>query len=132
MMEEQEDEDEYSLDNESSDEIFNPFIEGKKRPKKRKYKSKKEKEIDAENSLIFWRAVLKSVTGRREIWELLDSAKAFDDRFGCGPNGFPNAQATWFHAGEKAFGLKFYYKMMAIDPESIILMHKENDPRIMK
>lgn len=113
------------------------FSEEKKKTKRKPYKTQKEKEtqakIDEENALNFWRAVLTNPTGRREIWNILQNdTKAFEDRFGCGPNGFPNPEASWFHAGEKAVGMRFYIKLMSIDPQSIVLMHSENDHRVMK
>ena len=36
--------------------------------------------------------------GRQEMWGLLQAAHAFEERFACGPNGFPQVEATWFHA----------------------------------
>lgn len=77
----------------------------------------------------FWRAVLASETGRREIWGLLASAHTFEERFACGPNGFPQVEATYFHAGEQAFGQRFYQTLLILDLEGVRAMHAENDHR---
>lgn len=111
---------------------YDPFSESEEKPKRKSHKTAKQKKLDAENSLYFWKAILTSVVGRREIWGMLIDTKAFDDTFGCSPNGSTSEQETWFHLGKKSYGMKFYYKMMAINPEAIVAMHKENDPRVMK
>jgi hypothetical protein len=111
---------------------YEPFSEEEKKPRKRSHKTAKQKKLEEENSLNFWKTVLRSVTGRREMWGIFIKTKAFDDTFGCSPNGTSNDQETFFHLGKKSFGLKFYYELMAIDPEAIVAMHKENDPRVMK
>lgn len=83
-------------------------------------------------STVFWsRVVLSDPVGRREVWRLLQDAHTFETRFACGPNGFPQGDATWFHAGEQDFGLRLYQKLLALDPVLVMTMHKENDPRFM-
>jgi hypothetical protein len=51
----------------------------------------------------FWQRVFADPVGRREVWRLLQAGHCFEERFACGPNGFPQTEATWFHAGEQAF-----------------------------
>jgi hypothetical protein len=80
----------------------------------------------------FWRDVLSTEVGRREIWRLLADAHAFEERFACGPNGFPQPEATWFHAGEQAFGLRFYLTLQQRARELVMQMHDEFDPRFPK
>lgn len=77
----------------------------------------------------FWNGVLSHEVGRREIWRLLNDAHAFEERFACGPNGFPQPEATWFHAGEQAFALRFYHTLAARARDLVLLMHDENDSR---
>ncbi len=80
----------------------------------------------------FWKGVLASETGRRIIWGLLQDAGTFQERFACGPNGFPQVEATWFHAGSQAFGLRLYQSLAVIDRSGLFQMHDENDPRFAK
>lgn len=61
-------------------------------------------DIEKRDSDRFWRAVFASKTGRREMYALLRDCKAFDSTFACGPNGFPQAEATWFAWGEASWG----------------------------
>lgn len=80
----------------------------------------------------FWRRVFADPIGRREMWLLLQSLHTFEERFACGPNGFPQPEATWFHAGEQAFGLRLYQSWMLIDRPGVFQMHDECDPRLQK
>lgn len=77
----------------------------------------------------FWRKVLADPVGRREVWGLLTAGHAFDTQFACGPNGFPQVEATWFKAGEQAFALRFYHTLCKIDHANVFLMHDEHDAR---
>lgn len=80
-------------------------------------------------ALEFWRGVFGSEVGRREIWALLLSAHTFEERFACGPNGFPQPEATWFQAGEQAFGQRLYQSWSRDHRAAVLLMHDENDAR---
>jgi hypothetical protein len=80
----------------------------------------------------FWRKVLDSEIGRREVWNLLSDAHAFDTRFACGPNGFPQPEHTWFLAGGQDFGQRLYQKLLVIDLANVTTMHIEHDPRFVK
>lgn len=83
----------------------------------------------------FWRRTLADPVGRREIWRLLageGGAHVFEERFAVGPNGFPQTEATWFAAGEQAFGLRLYQHLMRIDRAGVFLMHDEHDQRFAK
>jgi hypothetical protein len=75
-----------------------------------------------------WHAMLASPIGRREIWRLLNDAGTFKTAFACGPNGFPQPESTWFQAGIKDFGERFY-RTLARDHRALVLqMHSEQDP----
>jgi hypothetical protein len=80
----------------------------------------------------FWRGVLSTPEGRREIWGILESASTFTERFACGPNGAPQPEATWFKAGEQSFGLRLYLKLQFIGREAVWKMHDECDSRYAK
>lgn len=78
--------------------------------------------------ILFWRSCLASAIGRRVLWDLLNNqCHIFEDRFACGPNGFPQPQATWFHAGENAIGMRLYRTLLRNDIHGVTLMHREND-----
>ncbi len=79
----------------------------------------------------FWEGVFGHPVGRREMWLLLAAAKPFDPSFQCGPNGFPQPEATWFIAGQQALGLRMYQTWLSKFPLLVMEMHKENDPRFM-
>lgn len=77
----------------------------------------------------FWKAVLSTEIGRREIWALINDAGTFGARFGVGPNGFPNDHQTWFNAGQQEFGQRWYQFLLVLDPDGVRKMLIENDPR---
>jgi hypothetical protein len=85
-----------------------------------------------EEAVGFWTDALKTQIGRREIWKLLQSAHTFEDRFACGPNGFPQVEATWFQAGEKAFGQRLWLSLQRYDLAGVLQMHSEHDDRLGK
>lgn len=87
------------------------------------------RELRQRESDGFWRLVLGSTVGRRELWGLLAAAHTFDTVFACGPTGFPQSEATWFKAGEQQFGLRLYQSWLRLSPELVALMHAENDVR---
>lgn len=79
-----------------------------------------------EEAADFWRRALGSEVGRRELWGVLQSAHAFEERFACGPNGFPQPEATWFEAGQQALGFRLYLSWVRLDPSGVALMMQEN------
>jgi hypothetical protein len=88
--------------------------------------------LEATEGAKFWRGCLATKVGRRELWRILQSAHAFETKFACGPNGFPQSEATWFARGEQDLGLRIFFSWQRIDPESVLLMQQENDPRFVK
>lgn len=77
----------------------------------------------------FWVGVFSSEVGRREIWGILSEAHAFEERMACGPNGFPQPEATWLEAGKQAFGLQLYFSWLKLARDGVNRMHDENDRR---
>lgn len=77
----------------------------------------------------FWKAVLKDRIGRRTIWGLLQAGHVFETKFACGPNGFPQSEATWYAKGEQDFALRLYHNLLRLDLTGVHLMHSEHDPR---
>jgi hypothetical protein len=77
----------------------------------------------------FWEGVFSTEIGRAQMWELLQQAGTFEDRFGVGPNGFPQPEASWFHMGARSLGLRLFQTWSAFSREGVMLMQDENDPR---
>jgi hypothetical protein len=77
----------------------------------------------------FWQGVFANPVGRAEMWQILQQAGTFDDRFGVGPNGFPQPEASWFHMGARSLGLRLFQSWSAIAREGVFLMQDEHDPR---
>lgn len=87
---------------------------------------------EAKERAAFWRAVLADKTGRREVWNLIAGAQwghAFNTSFACGPNGFPQPEATWFAAGAQDLALRLYHDLLLIAPDGTLAMHREHDGR---
>ena len=79
--------------------------------------------------IIFWRSLLSAPIGRKVLWDFLNAqCHIFEDRFACGPSGFPDQQATWFHAGEKSVGMRLYRTLLRTDLDGVREMHREYDP----
>ena len=83
--------------------------------------------LDKENERNFWKRSLADPVGRRAIWDILTSLGTFEDKYGVGPNGFPNPESTWAAYGQKSFGLRFYRTLMLADREGVGRMHDECD-----
>lgn len=77
----------------------------------------------------FWQGVFSNPTGRREMWAILQQAGTFEDRFGVGPNGFPQPEQSWFHMGQRSLGLRLFLSWQALARDGVILMQDEHDPR---
>lgn len=90
------------------------------------------KRQDAKHADDFWRRNLATADDRRFLWGFLVSLHTFEQRFACGPSGFPQPEATWFHAGEQDVGLRLYRTWMRTAPDLLQLMHAENDPAFAK
>ncbi len=85
--------------------------------------------LKARESDRWWTSVLSTELGRREIWRVLESAGWNRTPFACGPNGFPQPEATWFQAGQQEFAWRLFFSLQRIAPELTLLMQQENDSR---
>lgn len=92
----------------------------------------REAERQEREKQAFWKAVFANPVGRREMWAILNESHAFEERFACGPNGFPQVEATWFHAGEQSLGQRLYQSWVILDRAGVFLMQDEHDPRFPK
>lgn len=85
----------------------------------------------------FWRTVLGSVVGRREMWTIIaglpgTGLHAFNPDFGTSPLGFNDPNAAWYQRGQQDYGLKLYHELFVRSPALVLQMHTENDPRFKK
>lgn len=95
--------------------------------RQKRFKKKADRE-----AFEFWSAIFATDVGRREMWKLLQEAHPFEIRYGCGPNGFPDQQATWAALGEQLLGIRIYQTWQHLYPEGVRLMLAESDPRFTK
>ncbi|HQT65359.1 MAG TPA: hypothetical protein PLO16_12685 [Acidocella sp.] len=91
--------------------------------------SRRRAAFDKQNADGFWHRVFADPVGRAEMWKLLTACHTFEERFACGPSGFPQPEATWFHAGEQSIGLRLYQTWLRLDPIAVMQMQTEHDPR---
>jgi hypothetical protein len=77
----------------------------------------------------FWQGVFSDPVGRAEMWAILQQAGTFEDRFGVGPNGFPQPEASWFHMGARSLGLRLFQSWCVLAREGVLVMQDEHDPR---
>ena len=78
----------------------------------------------------FWSGVFASAIGRREMWGILQSGHAFDEKFANGPSGFPSPEATWCEAGEQRLAFRIYLSWLRLAPDGVGLMLTENHPAL--
>jgi hypothetical protein len=91
---------------------------------------KKRLEHERKQAEEFWRAIFANPIGRREMWGILQACHTFEERFACGPTGFPQPEATWFEAGQQSFGQRLYHSWAMIDRAGVLLMFEEqNTPK---
>jgi hypothetical protein len=83
---------------------------------------------EAEKVRDWWRQALSTATGRAVIWGLLNETGLFATTFACGPNGFPQPDATWHALGAKSVGERLYRTLMIHDRDALFRMHDEHDP----
>lgn len=80
----------------------------------------------------FWTWALSSPIGRREIYGILKELHFGEVLFACGPNGFPNRDATMYAAGETASGQRIFNSLVIFDRDGAFKMLDEHDPRFQK
>lgn len=97
-------------------------------PKETK-KREARKKVLAREDADFIRRMLADPAGRRFMWGLLKDAGTFEEKYGFGPYGHPNREATWRYAGQKDFGLQLYHRLCALDRAGVLSLHDEFDSR---
>jgi hypothetical protein len=76
------------------------------------------------------RRAFSTPAGRRERWEILEAGHPNEERFACGPNGFPQPEATWYELGQQVLARRLKRSWQIITPEGVFLMERENDPAL--
>lgn len=84
-------------------------------------------DFEADQRAEFWRGILSTEIGRMVMWEVLIGMHTFEERFAISPSGFPQPEATWFQAGEKAAGWRLYDALRKAAFEEVHQMHLEWD-----
>jgi hypothetical protein len=80
----------------------------------------------------FWKVVLFSDVGRREMWGHLQDAHFDADLAGFTPNGSHDPMGAWLNRGAQAYGYRFFLTLLRYAPEQTLLMLQEHDTRIKK
>lgn len=96
--------------------------------KKREDKAKREAREDAE----FLQRILQDPAGRRFLWGILYAAGTFEERYGFGPYGAVNQEASWSYRGQKDLGLRLYHQMSVLDRAGMLRMLDEFHPTFPK
>lgn len=93
-------------------------------------RKRKQRKVDFERkqAVDFWRGVFADPVGRREMWGILRNLHAFETKFACGPNGFPQTEATWFAFGEQQAGQRIWESWTILDRDGAFRMRDEFDP----
>ena len=89
----------------------------------------KRQRLEDAQATAFWHGVMANEVGRREMWKIIASCHIFAPRFGCGPNGFPQPEASFFEAGRQDVGRSIREMLLFREPGLTIDMHREHDPR---
>ena len=84
---------------------------------------------DKQEAREFWKEIFASPVGRREMWNMLQSCHVNETKFSCGPNGFPQPEATWFSLGEQSIGRRLFDSWLIMDRDGVLKMLDEYDPR---
>lgn len=90
----------------------------------------REAERQEQEKRAFWEAVFANPVGRREMWAILSKAGAFEVKFGVGPNGFPQSEASLYYAAQRDFGQCLYLTFCSYAREDVLRMHDEYDTRV--
>lgn len=96
------------------------------------------KQIDNEADLAskFWRDVLGTTVGRREMWSILRAcAPEGSDPFALPfrtSHGIPFDAAMWASAGQYHIAQKLFQSWLKLDVQGTILMLEENSPHFKK
>lgn len=95
-------------------------VEAKKRESRKQLEARQRREWFAEQ--------LRNPIARQFFWGILQAAGTFEDRYGFGPYGQPNPEATWRFAGQQDLGLRLYHSWSQLDRAGVLAMLDELHP----
>lgn len=96
----------------------------------RKIRNRQKRE-EAERA-AFWRTVFSTEIGRREMWCFIERLHPFNAKLGTSPAGTSDERVTWMHLAEQLVGQEIFQEWWGREPELVMLMRQENDPRHLK
>ena len=118
-----------SDDDDSPDAFDERLPEPDASAERRKLSRKQAKaDRDREEEDGFWRTSLASPIGRRALFKLMQQEGLFEQPFACGPNGFPQPEATWFKAGRQSVIRDLHSRLQMLDHGAVYDMLCENHP----
>lgn len=100
-------------------------------PKKQR-RRKNKRDMQEREDCEFLRDVLQRPAGRRFVWGILQAAGTFEERYGFGPYGAVNQEATWSYRGQKDLGLRLYHTWSAQDRAGMLGLMDEFLPNMPK
>lgn len=74
---------------------------------------------------VFLRDLIANPLFRKWLWTKLQSFNTFGHTFAATPTGFPDPNATWFHAGIKAAGWSLWEEFDNLSPLHASMMRRE-------
>ncbi len=86
------------------------------------------KTLAERKDLEFLQRALADEAGRRLLWSILSAAGTFEQKYGFGPYGHPNSEASQFFAGQRDLGMRLYHTWLAQDHAGVSLMLHEHHP----
>lgn len=100
----------------------------------RKERRRRETHVQLEARAVrdFLQQALANPGGRKFLWDILNASGAFESRYGFGPNGFPNSEASWEYRGQKDFGLRLYHAWSVADRAGMLSLLDEFHPHFPK
>lgn len=117
--------DDDNLPTEPDDRLPEPDDVGDRRRVERK-RAKADREREEEDG--FWRSCLATAVGRRALFRQFQQEGLWEQPFACGPNGFPQPDATWFKAGRQSLIRDLHTRLQHLDHGAIYDMLCENHP----
>ena len=91
--------------------------------------AERERKQKEEVRLAFLRQLLQNAQFREWLMGKLVGFNTFGNTFAAGMTGFPDQNATWFHAGMKAAGWALWEEFDDAAPDLASIMRREAKPR---
>jgi hypothetical protein len=83
-----------------------------------------------DESAEFWKRIFADKIGRREMWAILASGGAFEQRYGATANGTSEPIETQRQEGEQRLAFRLYLSWLKLDPDGVAMMMREHHPAL--